>query len=230
MILVLCKSTILNPAILETRSVPKPILARNITVFPRGLFISRLSWRLVLEHALTRYLIALAPFPAAMLLWPHLALPISQAPLLMFLFIWLFETRVLSYRSEGARAALMDADAAGRVVDALAARSRKALTRLAAGRGLQAGRLCCVVEQSEMARVPPVTLISVQDEEAPDFLDLDPSERAMLRETLFDADLTERQLYLANHATQVFLRTTSLELRQISGHARLAAMALSAPG
>ncbi len=226
MIFVLTPSNLRNPSALEARSLPKQIFGRSVTIIPKGVFLSRVFWRLVFEHALTRYLIALTPFPIAMMIWPHLALPISQAPLLMFIAIWFFESRVLSIPRDQ-RKALVDPDEAARVTDRLRERSLRALTRIAATRQIEAGELHLVVEQSEMARVPPFGYVSVQHDapEGPVLLDLTTEEEAMILETLFDADLTEARLLKVNFAESQFLRNAVLDPQTISAHARMAALA-----
>ncbi len=225
MILIVTPDTILNRAALELRRIPKPILGRGITLYPRQGLLSRLTLRLIFEHALPRFLLALWPFPVAMFIWPHLALPISQAPLLMFLLIYLVEIRVLSVPKDQ-RAGLIDRTEALRALDLLRLRSADYLTRLAAGRRMTAGTLHLVVEQSELARVPPLTLLSVQiDDGDPRILDLTPDERAALGTALFDETLTERQLLRVNLSEHDFLRETVLDTTTVSAHARLAAMA-----
>jgi hypothetical protein len=225
MIFIVTPDTVLNRSALETRRVPKPILGRGITLVPRRQVFSRLTLRLIFEHALPRYLIALWPFPVAMLIWPHLALPISQAPLLMFLLIWIVETRVLTIPRD-ARAGLIGEVEAERALDTLRVRSTSLLTRIAAGRRITSGDLHLVVEQSELAKVPPLTLISVQcDGDQPRLLDLDLAERAMIAAELFDDTLSERLLQRVNQSQHEFLRDCILDPATISAHARLAAMA-----
>jgi hypothetical protein len=225
MLLVVTPDTILNRAALEVRRIPKPILGRNITLYPREGLFSGLTLRLIFEHALPRYLLALWPFPVAMFIWPHLALPISQAPLLMFILIYFVESKVLSVPRDR-RADLIDEVDAQRALDLLRLRSADYLTRLAAGRRMRTGALHLVVEQSALAKVPPLTLLSVQiDDGTPRILDLTPEERTALRGALFDADLTERRLHLVNLAEDEFLRDTVLDAATVSAHARLAAMA-----
>jgi hypothetical protein len=225
MILIVTPDTILNRAALELRRIPTPILGRSITPYPRKGVFSLLTLRLIFEHALPRYLLALWPFPVAMLVWPNLALPISQAPLLMFLLIYLVESRVLSVPKDQ-RVALIDRTEAQRALDLLRLRSADYLTRLAAGRRMTAGNLHLVVEQSELARVPPLTLLSVQIEDGDlRILELAREERAALHEALFDDDLTERLLLRVNLSEHQFLRETVLDTTTVSAHARLAAMA-----
>ncbi|MEM1064200.1 MAG: hypothetical protein AAF771_03465 [Pseudomonadota bacterium] len=226
MIFVLTPSNLRNPSALEARSLPKQIFGRSVTIIPKGVFFSRVFWRLVFEHALTRYLIALTPFPIAMLIWPHLALPISQAPLLMFIAIWFFESRVLSIPPDKRRG-LVDRDEAARVTDRLRERSLRALTRIAAARQIERGDLHLVVEQSEMARVPPFGYVSVQHDApgGPELLDLTADEETMILETLFDEDLTEKRLLHVNFSQSQFLRNAVLDPQTISAHARMAALA-----
>jgi hypothetical protein len=81
-----------------------------------------------------------------------------------------------------------------------------------------------VAEQSELARVPPLTLVSVQSAvPEPHVMDLDAEDRAILQDTLFDADLTERMLHDANMREGQPIREVRIEARSVSAHARLAA-------
>ena len=80
-----------------------------------------------------------------------------------------------------------------------------------------------MVEQSELARVPPLTLVSVQtDWPSPRLLSLDAEDRAALAD-LFGGDLTERDLLAVNHRSDLYLRSIAQEARAVSAHARLAA-------
>jgi hypothetical protein len=86
------------------------------------------------------------------------------------------------------------------------------------------GVLRLVVEQSELARVAPLTLVSVQtDQPKPRLLSLDAADRAVLA-GLFDADLTERDLLAVNHRDDLYVRDIAQEARAVSAHARLAAL------
>ena len=222
MIVFLAPSTLWNPSVLETRRVPKRVVGRPVTLLPRGWGVAAF-WRHVFEHQFLRYMVALLPFLVALALWPELALPISQAPLLMFLAIWLAESRWLAVQGREARAALIDPVEAARVLDLFQDRARRCLTRIAAARGLTAGRLHLVVDQSELARVAPLTFVSLQlDGARAQVLDTSPEERALLA-GLFDADLSERLLHTVNLSQNQFLREVALETAGISGHARLAA-------
>lgn len=226
MLFVLTPSAITNPKALATTSLPKRLLTLGRSVRPHGWLLRRVWWRMLIEHSLVRYVLALAPFPIAILIWPDLALPISQAPILMFGIVLWLETSVLSVPTAARRRALIDADAAARGLDALRARARDLLTRIAARRGLGEGRLHLVIEQSAMARVTPLTLVSVQvDTPAPAVLDLDAEEVALIEQTLFDAALDEALLHRINLSENTFLRDLPLEARSVSAHARLAAMA-----
>lgn len=226
MIFVLTQPNLANPDALEVRTLPKQIFGRSVSVLPKGWPFHRVFWRLFFEHALTRYLIALTPFPLIMLIWPGTALPISQAPLLMLIVIYIFETRVLSIPKDK-RAGLADEDTIGRALDQLRVRSMAALTELATRRGVEAGEMHLVVEQSEMARVPPFTYVSVQHDgaEGPVFVKLDAGEQAALIGRLFDDAFTEDTLRRVNFAQSTFLRSTVLDPRTISAHARMAALA-----
>jgi hypothetical protein len=90
--------------------------------------------------------------------------------------------------------------------------------------GIAEGELMLVAEQSELARVPPLTLVSVQSAvPEPHVMDLDAEERAILEETLFDAELTERMLHDVNMREGQPIREVRIEARSVSAHARLAA-------
>ncbi|HSF65313.1 MAG TPA: hypothetical protein VLA78_13055 [Paracoccaceae bacterium] len=223
---ILTPDTITNRAVLEMRQVPRRIFGR-VTIWPRRGAGWRLRLRLLFEMELLRYLASLLPFVLAALIWQDHALAISQAPLLMFMLVYLVETRFLRPSAE-ARKALVDPAEADRRLDLLRARARRILTRIAAGRGMTDGALHLVVEQSELARIMPLTLVSVQDEGGagrdPHVLDLTAEEEALIRETLFAEPLTEAALHLVNLAQDECLRAERLDLRHVSAHARLAAM------
>jgi hypothetical protein len=226
MLFVLDPGAITNPATLRVGRVPHHVLGRPFAIRPRGGPLAAAWWRLLIELSLTRYVIALAPFPIAMAIWPELALPISQAPILMFGIVLFVETSVLSVPTPERRRALIDPDDAARGHDLLRARGRDLLVRIAARRNLSEGALHLVVEQSPMARVTPFTIVSVQHEAAAAaFLDLDDAEAALVREGLFDGELTERLLQRINLAENRFLRSVALDARAVSAHARLAALA-----
>ena len=225
MIHVVTQETVLSRAALSLSSVPRPLLWRGMAVAPRRGLFTRLFWRVMFEQSLPRYLIALVPFPIAMALRPDLALPIAQAPLFMFALVYLVENNVLSVPTKEQRAALIDEDDAARGLDRLRERSRRLLTRIAAARGEECDRLHLVVEQSPLARIAPLTLVSVQVEgDRPSFLNLDAAEQQMLHDEMFDDELPERLLHTINLSQNSFLRSTALEPRQISAHARMRAL------
>ena len=233
MIFVVTPQTVSNPHALRGGSPPRKILTGLRSVFPSRLMLDPIWWRLALEYPLLRYSFALSPFPAAILIWPDLALPISGAPLLMFLFINFIEGNVLSISDPDRRRKLLPEDEVARRQDLFAMRARTVLTRLAAGRGMADGTLTLVVEQSPMAPVPVLSVISVQAEveDAP-VLDLDPDERAMIAGTLFDAAegeglLTEAAFHRLSLRENRFLHAVTLDARAISAHARMAALARS---
>ena len=81
-----------------------------------------------------------------------------------------------------------------------------------------------MVEQSELARIAPLTLVSVQcDQPAPRLLSLDAQDRAILA-GLFDAALSERDLLAVNHREDRYIRDIAQEARAVSAHERLAAV------
>ncbi|MBK5927815.1 hypothetical protein CCR87_10825 [Rhodobaculum claviforme] len=231
MIFVVTPDTVSNPRALLGGSPPRKILTGLRSVFPARLMLDRIWWRLALEYPLLRYSFALSPFPAAILIWPDLALPISGAPLLMFLFINFIEGNVLSISDPDRRRRLLPEDEVARRRDLLESRARAVLTRLAAGRDMADGEITLVVEQSPMAPVPPLTVISVQTEvEGAPVVALDAQERAMVTEGLFDdfhgaGKLTERCLHRLSLRENRFLHAVTLDARTISAHARMAALA-----
>lgn len=219
--LIVTHATIANRGVLETRSLPKRFFGR-VQLFPRGAGIG-LWLRLLAEIQILRYLAALMPFMAVALMSRDLALPVSQAPLAMLVVIAGVELKVLRL-SRAARLRGVDADEAARRLDALAFRARACLRRIAARHGLTEAELHLVVEQSELARLPPLTLVSVQiATPAPHLLSLDEQDRGVLHDGLFDASLTERDLLSVNHRDDLYVRDIRQEARAVSAHARLAA-------
>jgi hypothetical protein len=147
-----------------------------------------------------------------------------QAPALMVMLVVLVELKVLRLTAS-ARAAEVGPDEAARRLDTLGFRARACLRRIAARHDIRDGALRLVVEQSELARVPPLTLVSVQsDTPGPHVLPLDPEDRELLRTGLFDADLSERDLLAVNHRDSLYIREIAQEARAVSAHARLAAL------
>ena len=150
-------------------------------------------------------------------------MPLAQAPILMVLLIGVVEMRLLRL-SPRARAALCTETEAARVLDLLSARGRTILTRIAAARDLGPGRLHLVVEQSELARIAPLTYVSLQhepDEGRPAVLALTAAEEGMIRSTLMSGDLGEAALWRANARTGEMLRMVTLDTAAVSAHARL---------
>lgn len=218
--LVVTDATIANRGALETRSLPKKFLGR-VQLVPRGAGPG-LWLRMLAEVQLLRYLGALLPFVVLPLAFRDLAMPVTQAPLLMLIVVGVVEMRVLRL-SKSARARAVDTDEAARRLDALAFRARACLRRIAARHGIAEGELRLVIEQSELARIPPLTLVSVQTAlPDPRVMALDDGDRAALAD-LFDADLTERDLLAVNHRDDMYVRDIAQEARGVSAHARLAA-------
>lgn len=217
---ILSPETVFNPGALRFKSVPRRIVGR-VSVQPRADLSVGLVARLVAENQLLRYLLALLPFIIAMILRPDLALPISQAPLAMLVLIGFVELRVLRVPRHK-RAAIMSESEALSVLDELAFRGRRILQKIAAGRPRTDGEFHLVVDQSDLAALPPLTVISVQSHgDGPPILELDPSERDMIRRELFDATFTEKRLQLANLRLGECFRTVALDTRSVSAHARL---------
>jgi hypothetical protein len=219
--LVVTRDTILNAGVLDTRSLPKKFFGR-VQLVPRragpGLWL-----RLVLEMQLVRYFAALIPFVALALSSARMAAPVTQAPLAMVVVIGFVELKILRL-SDRARERLMDDAEAARRLDGFAFRAKAVLRKIAARRAMAEGELALVVEQSELARVPPLTLVSVQTAlPAAHLLDLDPEERRLLQDELFAPDLTERMLRDANMRDGQMIREVRIEARGVSAHARLAA-------
>jgi hypothetical protein len=216
-------STLWNAHALQMQSAPKRML-RRITLLPKNRISARLLLRLIFEVQILRYLVPLLPFIAGMFIWPDLALPISQAPIPMMIVIAMFETRVLSIKREKRETLISDGDMA-RGEDALTFNAKRILARIAAGRNLRSEELLLVVEQSIMARVPPLTLVSVQEAApTPRVLDLDEAEMQLLEETLFDAEFTEKVLHRITLRQNENLRYVRFDAASLSAHARMAAL------
>ena len=218
---IVSRSTVANRGALHINRVPRKFMGRT-ALWPRGGSLG-LWARLVFEVEFLRYIAALMPFVVATLIWREYALAIAQAPIPMLIIIYLVEARLLRV-PHGQRAALVSETEAERGLDLLRTRARSILTKIAAGRGVQAGRLHLVIEQSEMLRIAPLSLVSVQAEDGPDILDLTPQERALIEDTLFQPPLTERDLQKISLARKAPLHDLGLEAREVSAHARLAAM------
>ncbi|MEM7723503.1 MAG: hypothetical protein AAF376_14185 [Pseudomonadota bacterium] len=229
--LIVCADTIRNKGALETRSLPKKFFGR-VQLIPRGASVG-LWGRLIVEMQLVRYLSALLPFAILPFMSANAALGVTQAPLAMVVVIGFVELRVLRL-TDKQRERLMDADEAARRTDTLTFRARAALRQIAARRGIDAGELTLVVEQSDLARIAPLTFVSVQTAEPdPHLIPLDAGDRAVLDETLFDEAFSERDLLAVNQFAATFVREVKQDARGVSAHARLAAAlerrAVSAP-
>lgn len=222
---ILTPDTIWNPGALEMRQVPRRVFGR-VMVFPRRGAGLGLWLRLIFEVEVLRYLVALLPFLLGAILFPRYALAISQAPLPMLIVVYLFEAKVLRLSKVKARALASEAEVE-RGLDLLRVRAVAVLSKIAAGRGLAEGRLHLVVEQSEIWRMPPLTLVSVQSEagpkSGPEVMRLSAEEMALLA-GLFDADFGERDLLRVNLAAGECLRDVAFDVRGVSAHARLAAL------
>ncbi|MEM6407373.1 MAG: hypothetical protein AAF700_03030 [Pseudomonadota bacterium] len=225
---VLSPDTVWNRGLLNFSTAPRKILQRG-TVLPRRDASFGFWMRTIFENQLLRYSIILLPFLAAGLIWPQLALPLGSAPIFMLIAIGFVEMRVLRRARKHRDGLISEADAA-RVLDTLQFRGRRILAEFAARRSLESGVIYLVVEQSDMARIAPLTVVSIQlDHGKSRLVALSAQERALIRAQLFDADLTEQQLLLTNLREDVFLRSVAFEARGVSAHARLAAFLDKAP-
>jgi hypothetical protein len=219
--LIITDATLLNPGVLETQSLPKKFLGR-VMVLPRGAGLC--VWlRLVVELQALRYLVTLLPFVLVPLTFRSFAAPVMQAPALMLAVVALVELKVLRL-SKAARDRSVSADEAARRLDILSFRAKACLRRIAARHEMAEGELRLVIEQSELARIAPLTLVSVQTETPePHLPSLDAADRAVLQDGLFDADFTEADLLSVNHRDDVYLRDIAQEARAVSAHGRMAA-------
>lgn len=215
-------TTVLNPAAVETRHIPRRFLGRSLLIPARGAGPG-LILRMVFEVEMLRYLAALLPFVAAALIWREKALAIAQAPVLMFLVIYAVEMRFLRL-TPAARKTLLTLGEADRGLDLLRVRAVSILTRIAATQGLTTGVLHLVVEQSDLTRIAPLTLVSVQSEAGPDLVRLDRAIEALIRDTLFQPPLTERALHRISLAANEQVQDVAFDPHGVSAHARLAAL------
>ena len=218
---ILSPDTVANRTALDIRWLPRRFLGRTILWPRKGGW--RLWLRVVFETEVLRYALALLPFVVAALVWQDYAIIIAKAPILMLIAIYLVEARLLRATS-AQRAALVSEAQADSGLDMLRARARAILTKIAAGRGLQSGCLHLVIEQSDLLRVAPLSLVSVQSDEGPELLALDEQERALIEETLFAPPLTERALQRIGLARKIEIHDISVEPVQVSAHARMAAL------
>lgn len=219
---VLSPDTVWNPGILEFPTAPRKILERGM-ILPRRDVSGGFILRAIFESQVMRLTLTLLPFGIAAILWPAAALPISQAPIVMLLAIGIVELRVLRIPREKRKEMTSEVEAA-RALDTLQFRGRRILAQLAVRKGIETGAIYLVVEQSDMVRVPPMTIVSLQlDQGKSRLVPLTAEERAIIRDGLFDADFTEENLFLANQREGVSFRSVSFEARAVSAHARLAA-------
>ncbi|MEL7012810.1 MAG: hypothetical protein AAFO72_05975 [Pseudomonadota bacterium] len=220
---ILSPETVWNASALSFPSAPRKILER-ITLWPtrragRGLF-----WRIVFESQILRFSLALMPFVLVMLIWPAMALPVSQAPILMLIFIGFIELRVLRVPRHK-RSDVTTPEAAARALDTLNFKGRDLLARIAARRGIDEGELYLVVDQSDLAGVSPLTLVSVQTSYGKTrLLPLDAEERSWIADTLFDEAFTEEQLHKANLRENEFMRSVAFNTSAVTAQARLDAL------
>jgi hypothetical protein len=219
---IISPATVLNSSALETRQIPRRFFGRVTLIPTRGAGLG-LTLRMIFEVELLRYLGALLPFVAAALVWRESALAIAQAPLIMFLVVYGVETRFLRL-TPARRATLLEPGEAERGLDLLRVRALSILSRIATGRGLMSGQLHLVVEQSDLARIAPLTFVSVQSGDGPELLRLTTEEEALIRDTLFQPPLTERAFHRITLAEDEQVRDVVLDMRTISAHARLSAM------
>lgn len=226
MLHVVTPSTVSSRSTTKIRKAPRKLIGHGFGLLPSGSMGGKLFWRMVMEVSFLRYLIALSPFPVLILMFPDMALPIGQAPALMFLAVYLVESRVLSVDNPERRRRLMPEEEAEQGADMAKVRGREILTRIAAKRGLAAGELHLVIEQSALARVTPLTFVSVQsDMPEPHVLDLDDEEQALIHEVLFDTEFTEERLHISSLALNRYMHDVTLEAKSVSAHARLEALA-----
>ncbi|MEL7215534.1 MAG: hypothetical protein AAFY35_18685 [Pseudomonadota bacterium] len=219
---VLSPDAVWNPGLLNFPTAPRKILERGM-ILPRRDVTWGFVARVIFESQVLRFVIALLPFGIAAIIWPGAALPISQAPVLMLVAIGVIELRVLRL-SRAKRKDMTSEAAAARALDSLNFRGRRILAQLAASKGVETGTLYLVVEQSDMVRVPPLTIASLQlDEGKSRLVPLTSEERAIIRDGLFDDEFSERDLFLANQREGVAFRSVSYDARGVSAHARLAA-------
>ncbi|MCE6952688.1 hypothetical protein LAZ40_24585 [Cereibacter sphaeroides] len=220
MIFVLAPSTIFNRWTLKARRLPRLMLAEAQRPLPRRLMLSSAFWRMAAESPMLRNAAVIAPIPAAVLVAPDLVTAsLGLSPALLFLMLFA-EGNLVPVRARKG-----EAEEAERVLDLLRTRGRAVLTRIAASRGVAKGKLTLVVEQSSLARLPPITLVSVHSASDNAVIDLSRDEQRMLREGLFAEGLDEAMLLRVNLVQKTPVREVSLEAGSISAHARLAGMA-----
>jgi hypothetical protein len=183
--LIVAPQTISNAGVLETRSLPKKFFGR-VQLFPKGAGFG-LWARLILEIQFLRYMAALVPFIAIPFMSNDLALPVTQAPLAMVLVIAVVEMRVLRLTDRARQRC--DEDEAARRVDAFTFRARPPCggSRRGGDRGGRghAGRRTV---RTGACAAPDAGVGAIR-RAGPHVMDLDPEDRAILQDTLFDEDL-----------------------------------------
>ena len=218
---ILSPDTVVNRDALRIRWVPRRFLGRT-TLWPKqGGW--RLMARVIFEAEALRFALVLLPFVIAALIWPEKAIFIAQAPVLMLAAIYVFEAKFMRV-PRAARPTLLREDEVDAGLDLLRQRARHILSRIAARRALTTGRLHLVIEQSELIRVAPMSLVSVQCNDGPELLALDAEERALIRQTLFAEPLDERRLQYIGLARRIDIHDLTFEPAQVSAHARLGAL------
>lgn len=226
MLHVVTPSEITSSTVLKIRKVPRKLFGHGTSLLPSGSMTTSIFWRMLVEVSFLRYCAALLPFPILVLMFPEKALAIGQAPAVMFLAVYFVESRILSVDNPDRRRQLMPEEEAERGADIAKVRAREILTRIAAKRGMNAGELHLVIEQSALARIEPLTVVSVQTAEPePQIVELDEEERRLIHETLFDSDFTEKRMHTTSLALGRFLHDVTLEAKSVSAHARLEALA-----
>lgn len=220
MIFVMTHSNILNLWALKTKRVPKLMLKGPERPWPKQLVGSLTFWRILLESPVLRNGGALLPLGVAKLFLPHLVTPALALSATLIFLLLAVEGNLLPIRARDGEEREIE-----RVLDLLRQRGRAVLTRIAAARGVEAGTLVLVVEQSSFAYLPRLTILSVQSLDDKTVLKLEPEEQRALGETLFAEGLTEQALLRVNLVRGRFLREVSLDAATISAHARLAGLA-----
>lgn len=222
-VFVLTPETVWNPKAFKIKSAPRKLVGR-MPILPKPDAGWALMTRAILDRDVLRYMLALLPFVVAAIAFPNTALPISQAPLFMLLVVGIIELRVLRV-PRSRRARVTTEDAAARTLDALGFRARGVLSKIAASRGATLGEFYLVIDQSDLSISPALTVVSVQTEhETTRILSLSPAEREIIETDLFDADLTDHDLLLANLRDNTFMRSFAFDARGVTAHARLAAI------
>lgn len=218
---ILSPDTVSNRDALRIKWLPRRFLGRTM-LWPRGGGFG-LWARVIFETEVLRYALVLTPFVIAALIWTEQAVFIAQAPILMLIAIYLFEAKLMRLPRHK-RSALVSEDSAEAGLDLLRQRARRILSKIAAGRGLASGRLHLVIEQSDLLRVAPLTLVSVQSDCGPELLALDAAERALIEETLFADPLDEGALQRIGLARGIEIHDLSFDPAQVSAHGRMAAL------